>query len=205
MSRHANLALAQLELANVALEDLLLAELKGDVGDLNQVQNQLCGSRASVSRLIASIDDLTTEMDNQNFRDVYVDHLINLNVVGKAFARSGMVSTESWAKVVQNVQTHGFRKNLASIREQAALIAECTDALTQKIYNLREAASQGSVTKVLEENLDGNLKVEFAQLYQAWIKFQGFSLASSLLSSEIHYASEGYGSLLEENTGISTA
>ncbi len=71
-----------------------------------------------------------------------------------------------------------------------------TQSLITKISALNDAAQKGEVNLVLEENRPGNIKESFACLYTAWAKFQQDFLASSLLSTELWYAFNGYGSLV---------
>jgi hypothetical protein len=64
-----------------------------------------------------------------------------------------------------------------------------------QVSALEGIARKGEVTRTLEENRPGNIKEAFANLYCAWAKFNQDFLASSLLSTELWYAFNGYGSL----------
>lgn len=205
VSRHASMAFAELELANVALEDLLLAEINGKIGDISSIEQQLGNSRRSITQLINTISELEAEMDRLNFRDLSTIHPVNLDVIGSALIGAGMVHANAWDEVVKNALSGGFRKNLAMIHSHALLLAEHTDKLAEQVIALQQQARDGNVTRVLEENLHGNLKPVFAKLYSAWVRFQELFLASALLSTEVYYAFNNYGSLVDVSTQTATA
>lgn len=197
MSRCASLAFAQLELANVALEDLLLAEIAGNTGDIGNIEQQLNNSQKSIAQLISTINELEIEMGRRNFRDLFTIRPINLNTLGTALINANMVRLSAWGEVVKNAHSGGFRKNLTMIYNHALLLAKHTDKLTEQVVQLQQQAKDGNVTQVLEENLRGNLKPVFARLYNEWIQFQELFIASSLLSTEVYYAFNNYGSLVD--------
>lgn len=195
MSRFASLAFAHFELSNVALEDLLLAELKGDIGSIEKAVDCLEISRQNITQLVATIKDLEEKMDREEYQDLLEVRPINLDAVGASLVDAGMVEESAWKTVSKNALSGGFYKNLAVFQEQSTTLGRYTDRLIEKMKNLREPARNGSVTDILEKNLDGNLKPEFAKLYNAWGQFQSFFLASSMLSTEVYYAFNRYGSL----------
>ncbi len=198
MSRFASLAFAHFELSNVALEDLLLAELKGDIGSIEKAVDSLDISRQNVAQLVATIQGLKEEMDREEYQDLLAIHPINLNAVGASMIDAGMVEASAWNTVSKNALSGGFYKNLAVFQGQAIALVEHTDRLIDRMKNLREPAKNGAVTDILEKNLSGNLKPEFAKLYNAWGQFHSFFLASSLLSTEVYYAFNRYGSLTDQ-------
>lgn len=196
MSRHASMAFAQLELSNVALEDLLLAELDGKTGEIDGIVQQLSGSQKSLAQLIGTIDELESKMNELNFQDLFTLRSVSIDAIGHALVDAKMVHVGVWNEIVMNARSGGFRKNLAVIRSQALSLSEHTDKLSTQVVALEQHAKDGNVTHVLEENLHGNLKPVFAQLYTAWSCFQNFFLASSLFSTEVYYAFNNYGSLV---------
>lgn len=195
MSRFSSLAFAHFELSNVALEDLLLAELRGNVGSIEKAVNYMEISLQNIAQLTATIKKLKEEMVREEYQDLLKIRPINLDAVGASLIDAGMVDKSAWKTVSQNALGGGFYKNLAMFQEQSVALGEYTDRLIEKMKNLREPAKKGSVTDILEKNLDGNLKPEFAKLYNAWRQFQSFFLASSMLSTEVYYAFNRYGSL----------
>lgn len=196
MSRFASLAFAHLELANVGLEDLLLAEIVGESGNIDIFENELSNSQKNISYLIATIEKLRNEMKNNDFRDLLSIRPINLDAIGIMLINAKMVNSNAWDEVVKNDRSGGFYKNLEMINKNALSLVTHTDKLLEKIEELRLYAKNKSITEILEKNLDGNLKPEFAKLYFAWSQFQELFIASSLLSTEVYYAFNGYGSLI---------
>jgi len=205
MSRFASLAFAHLELANVALEDVLLAEMNGGVGDLDGIKSQLTLSQKGVGDLVDTIVKLKTEMKQRGFRDLLAVHPVDLDTIGRAFVANNMVSVSAWGEVSRNARTGGFNQNIALIHTHAQTLAEYTAQLHEKVNKLQGYANNGSVMQVLEENLQDNLKPEFAKLYCAWNQFQEIFLASSLLSTEVDYAFNGFGSLVDVSAQSSVA
>ncbi|MCR4306364.1 MAG: hypothetical protein NUV42_00165 [Candidatus Yonathbacteria bacterium] len=205
MSRYASLAFAHLEMANVALEDLLLMEMSSTKGDISNVQNQLESSRQNIIHLIDTAQRLKDEMNHRGYRDPVTICPVDLDAIGTALVKDGLVNAEAWHKVAKNARSGGFYANLAMIHEQALSLAEYTDKLSERVEGLRKHAKDGTIMRVLEENLSGNLKPEFAKLYNTWIRFQAYFLASSLLSTEVHYAFNGYDSLASVATQTSAA
>jgi len=197
MSRHASLAFAKLELANVSLEDLLLSEIDGKTGNIDNILEQLTSSRGSIAQLIDTADKLKDEMVQRDFRDLLTIHPVNLVAIGTALIEANMVNASAWKEVMENARTGGFYKNLAMIRDNALLLAEHTDKLIEQVSLLQQQAKDGSVTQILEENMEGNFKPSFANLYNTWARFQERFIASSLLSTEVYYAFNGYGSLVD--------
>jgi len=199
MSRFASLAFAHLELANVALENILLAEMDGKIGDLDGVKSQLTLSQKTISDLVGTILKLKTEV-NQRGCDLLAVHPAYLDVMGRAFVANNMVSASAWGKVSRNARSGGLTLNIELIHTHAKLLEEYTAQLHKKINKLQGYANNGSVTKVLEENLRDNFKPEFAKLYCEWNRFQEIFLASSLLSTEVYYTSNGFDSLVYTST-----
>ncbi len=205
MSRCASLAFAHLELANVALEDLILSEMKGKIGNLSAVKSRLTLSQESVTKLIDTITELEVELNHRDFQDLLTVCSVNLDAIGQAFIANNMVSATAWSQVSKNAREGGFRKNLAFIHESAQALVGYTAELGKKVTGLQKNAEDGVVMQVLEENLHGNLKPEFAKLYCAWSRFQEVFLASALLSTEVYYAFNGYGSLMDISAQSSVA
>ncbi len=206
MSREASLAFAHLELANVALEDIILAEIEGGTGTIKDIEVNLEKSLESLSQLISRADELKDEMDRSHYRDLHtLRPTINLDSIGTRLIDASMVSKSAWSVVAQNAKSGGFYKNLSMLKNHAYCLVTYTNKLGQRVRDLQPGAEKGMVTRVLEENLNGNLKSEFACLYQAWTQFQELFLASSLLSTEVYYAFNSYGSLVGITSHVSAA
>lgn len=197
MSRYASLAFANLEMANVALEDLLLTEMDGGIGSINGIKYQLEKSQENIFQLIGIAQELGAETERRGYQDLLTIRSVNLDAIGTALIGDNMVDSTSWNEVVKNARLGGFRANLMMIHERSLFLAEHTHKLIDQVADLHAHAEKGNVTLILEKNLNGNLKPEFAKLYHAWTRFQEFFIASSLLSTEVYYAFNGYGSLVD--------
>jgi hypothetical protein len=94
---------------------------------------------------------------------------------------------------------------LAHFEKAISEISAKTEQVIGLVANLDAIAETAQVNLVLEENSDANIKVEFFQLYTLWCKFNAEFVASSVLSTELWYLDNGYGTLFEKKTAISKA
>jgi len=206
MSRHASLAFANLEFANVALEDILLAEMAGHKGTTLEMRNYLMSSSVELGSLISTMDALRKEMHVNGYRDILTEETPDLNLyhIGARLSMAGMVNATAWDKVQRNARG-GFEVNLKMLRGMAVAIQKGTIALLATVESLEASANKGILTLALEENLDNNLKPDFARLYTFWNTFQAHFLASALLSTEVHYYLNDHGSLVDQQAQMAVA
>ncbi|MBU1557391.1 hypothetical protein KKC45_00295 [Patescibacteria group bacterium] len=206
LSRSVSLGYIFLEQANVSLEDLLLAELeKGIGGDVSAITQMLGNSSSALSDALKNCVDLRQQMDEKVYSDPDVLATINLDVVGKGFHSTGLVQLEAWAKISELTLTHGFYSVLDHFEKALSEILAKTDEVSRLVANVSEIARTSQVNLVLEENTDANIKVEFFQLYTLWGKFNNEFIASSVLSTELWYRDNGYGSLFQKKSAFSKA
>lgn len=199
MSRCLSLALAKLELGNVALEDIIIAELSGKTSSIDEFNERLVDSRGHLVEMRTASSSLRQQMDSAGFTDLPTLHKVDLVSLGKSLAESGCISQDHWKNIAKTMLQGGFYKALDAIDRGIARLITETDELIANVKSLKLAADNGNVAKTLEENANGNIRPSFAKLFTSWTDFHNMFLASSLLSTELWYAWNGYGSLVDRS------
>ena len=197
MSRAASLVYIAFEQANVCLEDLILAELNGSRGSVEGVLSSLDTSKGGLSDLRQEISNLRAEMEEKGYSDLPSLATIDLEELGRRLRADGMVEEDAWEVISEKMKAVGFYGVLDFFHDHASGLLHLTNLLARGIRNLRASVEEGSVSSVLEENRSGNVKREFARLYASWKRFDCLFLASSVLSTELWYAFNQFGSLVE--------
>lgn len=197
LSRALSVAQAELELGNVALEDLILAELDGDRGTIVAILSRLNLSRNALVGAREVCADLRQQMDEAGFEDLPTLQRLNLEAIGANLATQGCVAQNAWNRIAHKMRAQGFSGVLAYFDARIDALAQKTATLIHQIEGLSTAVERGEVHLVVEENRPGNFKNAFAELYTAWASFSEEFLASSLLSTELWYAHNGRGSLCD--------
>ncbi len=200
LSRHLSLAYAHLELSNAALENLIIDELMREQtayerGHYLILMRELYVSIAELRHAHDTLLRLRAQMKAENFADSPSFGHIDLDAIGAQLHRDGLVSDDAW-KHVQTLMKHGGFSEVAEWFEVTLLdLIAASGVLYAKFQNLKPAILQGALSAIVEENRPGNFKIEFAVLYTQWNRFNTTFLASSLLSTELWYATTGKGSL----------
>lgn len=197
VSRATSLALAELELANVAIEDLILAELADGVGTVTNALEHLHASRRAISSACAAAGRLREHMEAESFRDLPTLRRVNLDTLGDQLAERNIVDAGAWARISELMNRAGFFCVLAHFDTSLDRLADKTDRLIECISELTDTVSRGGLTQLVEGNEPGNFKIPFAILYNAWSIFQLEFVASSMLSTELWYRHTECGSLVE--------
>jgi hypothetical protein len=198
MSRYMSLAMSEIELANVALEDLLLAELRDEIGNSEPIVLHLSHSSEHLHSMLGAMVALEHQMADEHYVDLPPMKTINLIQLGRNMAEEGQHRSESsWQKIAIMMKEQGFASVLRHHKDTANRIIGLTNALQSRVSDAGELARQGNLTLALEQNLGDNFKPEFAQVYTAWAEFQQEFLASSLISTEVWYAFNRTGSLIK--------
>lgn len=204
LSRAVSIACIELETANVHLEDLLLAEFGGGHGTVDGICDHLELSRKALLEVMGSIELLQSRMDKLGYKDLPSLHKIDLNKLGQKLADMGLVDKSSWDVMSSTMVGGSFYANLTRFKDHVLDLVNMTVTLNIAIGNLRASADEGKTNVILEENLPGNIRVDFARLYSSWSDFNREFLASSILSTEVWYASEGFGSLTGDEVPLIT-
>ena len=192
LSRSMSLASAELELANVALENIILAELNGEQRSRDDLMSHLQLSLASLREAGRVVGDLRHEMKANTYKDLPPLHELDLLEVGTQMAHQGLVELSSWEKMSEIMKQGTFFANLDFFGEMMSDLERKTTNLMMTFGRIKNR----KLSEVAEENQSSNFKASFARLYTAWSSFHAHFLASSLLSTEVWYAFMDYGSLV---------
>lgn len=195
LSRCASAARVKLELANIALEDILLAELDGKNGESIVLLAELRASQESITEALDTLAVLRIEMTQNQYQDLPSLRNISVSATGVDFTKEGMVSEGAWRKVADSMKKRGFWGVLELFELRLKSLTDLTDSLYDRISHLRPYIESGELSLVVEQNRQGNFKIEFACLYKEWGEFEQEFLASSMLSTELWYQFNGFGSL----------
>lgn len=204
LSRFISLAYISLEKANVFLEDLLLAELNdGQNFGIWSILEEMKNSSKFLHEAERISKNLWDQMITKNYSDPDVLCSVDLNTVGEKLCSKGLVTHNAWTKIGELTYEQGFYSVLEYFQKQIDDLLQKTEVLIQKVLALESIANTSQINLVLEENTDANIKVEFFQLYTAWCKFNSEFIASSVLSTELWYLNNNYGSLLCPESALS--
>ncbi len=206
MSRSMSLAMSSLELANVALEDVILAELSGSTGNTTPILLQLDESMNHLSDMQDASRALADQMEVEDYVDLPPMKSIDMAGFGREMRAAGLHRSEaSWLTISTLMQKSGFEQTLRHHNDTIVRIMGLTHDLKSHIVNTGQTAEVGQLTAELEQNKALNFKAEFARVYTAWAEFQQEFLASSIVSTEVWYRFNKTGSLLELNRGVRAA
>lgn len=199
ISRLMTAAYASFLRANVALEDVILEELDGRRGDLSPVLGELADSTSLLLQCRGSFGDLRAQMKALGFSDLPTLHEVNLDALGEDLGRVGAVDRESWTLFANTMRRKGFRGTLSLLEESNESLINLTAQLRGEAEALVPEVQRGQLSRVLEENRSGNIKLTFATLFNTWSTYTQEFLASSLISTELWYAHKGFGSVVPQS------
>lgn len=209
LSRALSLAMAHLELANVALEDELLRELDCSSYDWDgaTILSSLQASYDALGVASNAIQNLRRKMYDTGFEDLPILRTVELFSLGRMMEADGLVIGSDWDRIAVIMNRDGFSGVVDEFEAQIEKLRNATKILIHSISTLSnvEIPRSRALNLVLEENLKGNFKTEFAKLYTIWSMFQAQFLASSLLSTELWYAFNKYGSLTRVAVALKSA
>jgi hypothetical protein len=195
LSRFISLARANFEFANVALEDIILAEMSGQKASTGPMRHQLQLCQDHLLGAVHITNELEGKMHALNYVDLPPLHEIDLIAVGRTLVAKGMVNPAAWTRMSGLMKERTFYGNLALIRDHLGILLKLTQDLLSGVVQLGDHADDGNLQLVVDENRAGNIKEPFARLYVTWGDFHEMFLASSLVSTEVWYAHMSFGSL----------
>ncbi|MEO1700612.1 MAG: hypothetical protein AAFR71_01060 [Pseudomonadota bacterium] len=198
LSRSVSAARAELELANVSLEDVILSELAGSIGSTKEILTHLHESQSQIGSALDACSQLRTLMLQLDYEDIPEYGKTDIGELGKQMARHGVVDQSAWADVMECRLSGGFFGILRHFEDELTELNNRTQALKNKVEKLQVFAGRGQVEHCLENNLPESIKYEFARLYQKWHSFGQQFLASSMLSTEMWFAFNRLGSMLPD-------
>ncbi len=202
LSRFVSLARLQFEQANVALEDVIILELEHQSGSVNPIKHHLQLSQDHIISVLGALKALKEKMDTLAYQDLSPLSVMDSEQVGSALTRAGFVEQSSWHKMISLMKKGTFYANVKEFESQMANLLKLTQHLLSAVCHLADFADDGTLHEILEGNREGNIKASFARLYTAWNQFHGDFLASSLVSTEVWYAENGFGSLLTKSADV---
>lgn len=207
LSRYLSLAYAELELGNVALEDLIITELDGGRGSIIEVMNHLHASFVALEGAYSATSILRLHMRQNAFTDLPILRVIDLESIGERFAAKNLVNGDAWRRISSIMRSNGFFGVTDYFLRCIQELEKRTTILIESIKYLpgAESAEEGRVSTLLEENKAGDVKEAFADLYTSWMEFDQEFLASSILSTELWYKQNTYGSLCKEQDDSAAA
>lgn len=204
-SRLMSLAFAELEMANVSLEDIILLELDGEVGSVDELTKRLGSSLQYLREMATSLSTLRGQMRTEKYGDLPPLRRMDLDLLGDRMRIQGTHRSEgAWKCVADIMKSDGFTAILDRHERSVQKLMQLTTDLGSKVIAVSRDADMGELSVVLEENRLGNFKPEFAALYSAWANFQEEFLASSLISTEVWYNFNRNGSLVTEADSVAT-
>ena len=111
LSRAISLARAELDLANVALEDVIVAELEVRRESRDDLGDHLKSSLASLRGAGQMINDLRREMKENGYKDLPTLHTLDLDEIGEQLSQNGLVERQAWDEVARSMKTGTFSAN----------------------------------------------------------------------------------------------
>ncbi len=206
MSRAMSLAFISVELANVALEDLIITELGGDRGDHEPIVTHLNQSVQHLNDMGSALFRLTEQMQKESFLDLPSLKTTDLHQFGlSAKSEELHTSKDDWAVAEMTMRNHGFWGMTELFEHKIKQLSSLTSELAVCVQACSEQRKSSGMHVELEENGQFNFKPEFAKLYTAWSSFQQVFLASSLISTELWYRFNGFGTLLSNQKSVRAA
>lgn len=194
------------EQANIALEDLILAELSGNTGSVEPILEALSEAGMHVDEMVVRIRELRLKMDEENYVDLPSLSTIDLAALGRALVDDGVLDNDmGWSVIQELTKEGGFAAVLDHFEDSALALSEELGELCSAVNASRPAAASGDISSILEENRNGNFRSRFAAAYSTWNAFMERFLASSMLSTELWYRFNRYGSLVSGPANIITA
>lgn len=206
LSRAMSKSFAHLEMANVALEDIIIAELNDGVGDVTLLHANLKDSIMSLDEMRVHLTSLRTQMQDENFVDLPSLRHMNLQQLGQQMKVAGTHNDPAQWGIAQSVmRVQGFFGMVDLFGRHINELETLTTELIGGVERCQKEIVYGTLHAVLEENKALNFKREFARVYTAWSNFQQLFLASSLISTEAWYRFNSLGSLLGSDEATANA
>ncbi|ESX62656.1 hypothetical protein X760_05905 [Mesorhizobium sp. LSHC422A00] len=162
----------------------------------------LAQSEAHILNAIERCNLLKVQMDDEGYVDLPPYRSMDMLGLGRAMARQRMVQEDAWMDVLEWRRHDGFYGVLKNIRGALVDLAARTRQLHAGMIKLAAMNPLGKIEETLENNREGNIKREFAELYSTWNWFCARFSASSLLSTEVWYAFNNNGSLLNDPAAL---
>jgi len=201
LSRSISRARAHFELANVAFENALLSEMDDKVevvSALNRCISLLNICVVDLEEAGSNLAKLLKKMDERDFQDLSSLQETDIESLGQTLFKGERLATlTTWRRASSIIRKGGYRAMMKVIDgEINALLSEIKN-LSDAFGELRTKFPSIGIGTVLEQNLPGNIRLQFAAVYSHWTEFSSLFLCSSLISTELSYKEQGYRTLSE--------
>ncbi len=198
LSRGVSCVSISLETFNIRLEDKILANLDGEYVTLDHLLTCAKEVKSKVQLVHEAFGILSLQMDERYYVDLPAANGFDYQDFGNKVSAAGMVGQVPFRRIAMQYKVGGFRAALAYMRAEAVGFEGKVDTMLALVEFL-VSEKVADIAAEFESNGIGNIRPDFAKMYTAWHDFQQTFLASSLISTEIFYVSEGCGSLLVGN------
>ena len=207
LSRAMSLARSEFELGNASLEKLLLLEMGGESiehrrEEYGELKQHLATSMKYLGDMGVHFSELRDQMDRLEFVD---QPMIDLDEFGTDLVSMYLVDPVAMIEISEFYQEGGFQAALSCLEDGQQHLVTLTGNLWRSIIGLSQAVMASELAQTLEDNRVGNIRRPFAELYSAWSSYQQQFLASSLISTEQWYRSQGHGSLVSDRQTASAS
>lgn len=205
LSKQMSIVTIGLENANIHLEDVILAELDGSQRTLVPVMDSLHDTERNLQVALELCRTLRGQMTENGYQDLLPLQTLDLKGLGDDMVARGLVEAIAWQKMSRMMKEGTFFANLTHFENELTSVLHDVRQLCECIAKLSAAGK--AVNQITEKNMEGNFKEAFAKVFTHWLRFQQEFLASSIVSTEVYYASTGAGSLIRrfQTAGISAA
>lgn len=208
MSKSVTAGIADFNRANVALEEVILAELDGskDPGSFGVALALLDSAVHNFDAAIAHLASLKDEMDAKKYQPL--PSFANYGTPDKAralareLAGNGLMAAEKINVVVIPQIGHGKGFYAAIPMLDIALVAMRDSAkdLQNRMSEASHVAEDGMVAELLETNAAMNFRADFLRAFNTINSSFSTFAASAAWSTEMWYRSTSAGSLLSAGT-----
>ena len=195
LSRAVSWVGVSLDAFNIQLEDEILENLDGKKVTLDRLWACANELKLKIQLVHEAFGALSLQMDERYYVDLPSANGFDYQDFGNKVRAAGMVGQAAFQRISAQYKAGGFRSALAYMRSEAIGFESKVVAMIAKVEFLA-GEKIVDIAAEFESNGAGNIRVDFAKMYTAWHSFQQTFLASSLISTEIFYLSEGCGSLL---------
>lgn len=205
LSKSLSLGRIGFESANVAVENLLLAELHGNPFEetqLDEVGRSLHSSIEALNQMQRWLDAIGAKLNDVEGWEPPTVGDCDWASMGDALATIEAVDAKAWSGMADIRVAEGFPGVIRHFSQRIALLCRTSGDLIEQFEALDGDIRCGSFEKAVEGNAAGDFKILFARLYNGWAQFQQDFLASALLSTESWYRWTNCGSLVELSHGL---
>jgi len=116
---------------------------------------------------------------------------------GEGLRKIGLVTEDGpWQFSVDNIREGGYQKMFKTLRTYFDSLMKKTGQFLEILEQAQELIAKGDLQKSFNENRFGDFKRIFGLLFLAWNEITQVFYYSSIISLELWYLQNGYGSLI---------